>query len=219
MSSPRSVSAAAPPLTARVLRVAIALLILAAVVATYAEAASRVTVNPFNLLGYFTIQSNLVLAAAYVLTSLAGSSRAWTPEQRTLLRACATTYIVIVGLVWVSLLRPLGAAGGVPLPWANVVLHIITPVYGIVDWLLFHDRTRLPFDRLWVVLIYPLVWLVVVLIRGATDGWVPYPFLDPANGYASVVVYVVAIMAVMILFGALVFWISRLGARRETTLA
>lgn len=216
--SSSSVSAAVPPV-ARLLRLAVALLILAAVVATYAEASSRVRVNPSNLLGFFTIQSNLILAAAYVLTSLAGSSESWTLEQRTLLRGCATTYIVIVGLVYATLLAPLGAAGGVPIPWANVVLHMLTPVYGIVDWFVFRDRSRLGFDRLWVVLLYPLVWLAVVLIRGATDGWVPYPFLDPAKGYASVVVYTVVIMVVMILFGALVFWISRIRSGREATLA
>jgi hypothetical protein len=214
MASPGAVSAAAPPVT-RVLRLLVSLLILAAVVATYAEASSRVTVNPFNLLGYFTIQSNFILAAAYILTSLPGSALSWTLEQRSVLRACATTYIVIVGIVYATLLAPLGAAGGVPLPWANVVLHVVTPIYGILDWFVFRDRSPLAFRRLWFVLVYPLVWLVVVLIRGATDGWVPYPFLDPVEGCATVVLYAVAIMVVMILFGALVFWISRLGRRGE----
>ena len=39
------------------------------------------------------------------------------------------------------------------------------------------------------MLIYPLVWTVVVLIRGATDGWVPYPFLNPSQGYGVVVAW------------------------------
>lgn len=32
-----------------------------------------------------------------------------------------------------------------------------------------------PFDwrRIWLVLPYPLLWLAVTLLRGATDGWVP----------------------------------------------
>ncbi len=197
---------------AKVLRVVIALLVVAAVAATWAEAASRVTVNPFNLLGYFTIQSNLVLAAAYLVSILLASRLS--PETDTLLRAAATTYIVIVGLVYATLLAPLGAAGGVPVPWANTALHIVTPIYGLVDWIVFRDRVRLPYSRLWVVLVYPVVWLVVVLIRGATDGWVPYPFLDPKTGYGAVLFYVVAITVVFVLFGLLVFWVSRLRGRR-----
>jgi hypothetical protein len=50
---------------------------------------------------------------------------------------------------------------------------------------------------------------VVVIIRGATDGWVPYPFLDPANGYGSVAVYCVIIAIAFAVVGWLVLWYSR----------
>ena len=115
--------------------------------------------------------------------------------------------------MYATLLAPLEEAGGVPVPWANVVLHVVTPVYGIVDWLLFRDRVRLPLDRLWVVLFYPAMWLAVVLLRGATDGWVPYPFLDPHQGYAAVTGYCLVILVAFLIVGALVFWGSRIGRR------
>lgn len=50
---------------------------------------------------------------------------------------------------------------------------------------------------------------VVVLVRGATDGWVPYAFLDPASGYLSVFLYVAGIAVSIAGFGALVILISR----------
>ncbi|GAA1208600.1 Pr6Pr family membrane protein [Rhodoglobus aureus] len=125
-------------------------------------------------------------------------------------RGSVTTYIIIVGVVYATLLAPLGAAGGVPVAWANTALHIITPIYALADWILFSDRARIGFNRLWIVLIYPIVWVVVVLVRGATDGWVPYPFLHPDTGYASVFFYVGLIIVVMLAFGSLVFWISRM---------
>lgn len=44
-------------------------------------------------------------------------------------------------------------------------------------------------------MIYPLAWTVLTLIRGALDGWYPYPFLDPANGgYGAVVTTTVGIV-------------------------
>ena len=49
----------------------------------------------------------------------------------------------------------------------------------------------------------------MILIRGATDGWVPYPFLDPATGYGSVAAYSIAIAAFTVLFGLAVFALSR----------
>ena len=210
MSVTRAAAGEVPSL-ARLLRAAVAALIVVTIVVTLVTVASQSPINPFNFFGFFTIQSNVILAAVYVLTSAA--PRALGPVAASLMRACATTYIVIVGIVYATLLAPLGAAGGVPLPWANTVLHVVTPVYGVLDWFVFQDRVGLALRWLWVVLIYPLVWLVVVLVRGATDGWVPYPFLDGKEGYASVVAYCVAILVAFLAVGSVVFWGSRVGSR------
>ncbi len=94
--------------------------------------------------------------------------------------------MVIVGIVYAVLLAPVDAAGGVPVPWANTVVHVVTPIFALVDWFLAPDRLATPLRLTWVLLLYPAVWIAVVLVRGATDGWVPYPFLDPKNGYAFV---------------------------------
>jgi hypothetical protein len=61
----------------------------------------------------------------------------------------------------------------------------------------------------WVVLLYPLVWLTVVLIRGATDGWFPYPFLDPANGYGSIAVVILGIVVGGLAVGSLLYRATR----------
>jgi hypothetical protein len=183
--------------------------IAAAVIATHLEAASRVVVNPFNLYGYFTVQSNLIAAAALVLTALTGVDRRRVSTGLGTLRALAVTCLVIVGLVYATLLAPLGAAGGVPLPWANAVLHVVTPLVAIADWLIVGDRPALARGQLWPILAYPAVWLSVVLVRGATDGWVPYPFLDPAQGYPTVALYCLVILLVFIGVGLAVLRGSR----------
>ena len=191
-------------------RIALAATIVVAVLATHAEALSRGPVNPFNLYGYFTVQSNLIGAASWLIAgtlALRGRARGVGPS---LLGAVATTCLVIVGLVYAVLLAPLGAAGGVPLPWANLVLHVVSPLAAVVDWVLIGDRARLSLSSLWVILVYPIAWTVVVLVRGATDGWVPYPFLDPAQGYGAVAGYSAAIAALFAMVGAATLWASRL---------
>jgi hypothetical protein len=164
-------------------RLVVAALIVAAVTATFLDTAAHTVVNPFNFFGYFTVQSNLVDVVVLAvggarLLSGRPAGRIWT-----VIRWAATDSMVAVGLVYAILLAPLGAAGGVPVPWANSVLHIITPVFAVLDWFLAPDRGATPLQWLWALLIHPAVWLGVVLARGATDGWVPYPFLDPKNGY------------------------------------
>jgi hypothetical protein len=190
-------------------RVAVAVAILAAVVATAVEVASRTALNPFNLFGYFTVQSNLIAMVALVLAVTVPASKGRSAQWIGLLRALAVTCLVIVGVVYGTLLAPLGAAGGVPIPWANVVLHVISPVFVVADWVVVGDRPRLDLNRLWVILCYPLVWTTVVLVRGATDGWVPYPFLDPAQGYPVVAGYVAAIFVAFLLVGSFTLLATR----------
>ena len=53
---------------------------------------------------------------------------------------------------------------------------------------------RLTYRDALLWLAYPIVWTVATILRGAYDGWYPYPFLDPANGgYGKVAVTVVAV--------------------------
>ena len=49
-----------------------------------------------------------------------------------------------------------------------------------------------------------------MLVRGATDGWVPYPFLDPRNGYGVVAVYCAGITIAVLVTAVLVWAGSRL---------
>ncbi|WP_277613107.1 Pr6Pr family membrane protein [Cryobacterium cryoconiti] len=74
---------------------------------------------------------------------------------------------------------------------------------------MFSDRSPLPRNELWIALIYPIVWIMVVFLRGATDGWVPYPFLDPAQGYDVVALYALTFAVATIVFAAIVWAVSR----------
>ena len=196
-----------------VLRLGVAVLVVAAIAATVLEAAGRTTINPFNLFGYFTIQSNIVLAVVLAIAGVATLSGRSADQAVLRARACATAYIALVGLVYAVLLAPLGVAGGVPVPWANTVLHVVTPVYAVLDWAFAPDRRSVPWPTVGLALVYPAVWSAVVLIRGATDGWVPYPFLDPTQGYPVVAGYVLAIAISVAVLAALAVAVSRVGRR------
>ena len=192
-----------------VLRLGMAILIAVAITATFIDTASRVAINPFNFFGFFTLQSNILASIVLAVAGIRGLQRGKQTKRLMLARASITTYLIIVGLVYNTLLVGVPGGGGIELGWANAVVHIVSPIYVLVDWVFFADRTAQPWRKFWVVFIYPLVWLAVVLVRGATDGWVPYPFLDPATGYGSVAAYSVGIAIGVAVFGALVWALSR----------
>ncbi|PPG70558.1 hypothetical protein C5C31_05115 [Rathayibacter rathayi] len=195
-------------------RLVVAAAVLLAVIATAVDTAARGPLNPVNFFGFFTIQGNILLAVVLAVTAMFALLRRPTPVRVTLARGACTGYIVVVGLVYNTLLT--SVAGGVALPWANTVMHVLFPIYGLLDWLLVADRPALPWRRLWLVVVYPILWLAVVLIRGATDGWVPYPFLDPATGYGRVTVFVAAVAVAFLLSGALIWALSRVRIPRST---
>ncbi len=132
-------------------------LIVAAILATFAETASRGPINPFNFFGYFTIQSNSILAATAVLAGAVGLARPGIqPRWLVLLRSLATVCMIVVGLVYAVLLAPLGLEGGVPAPWANWVMHVIGPILAVADWLFSGDKVALPWRAAYLQLGYPI---------------------------------------------------------------
>lgn len=184
------------------LRFTVSALMLAATARSFVHDATHGgDIWPWDWFGYFTTQNNL--AAGFVLSFAAvavlrGRRVRWIEYAR----AAVTTYIFIVGTVFWTLLATVTP---IAIPWTNDVVHAVVPAYCLLDWLLIGDRAPLSFRRIWVIYPYAIVWLAVTLIRGATDGWVPYPFLDPSTGYASVALYCGAIVLIATVV-ALVFW-------------
>ncbi|WP_241979276.1 Pr6Pr family membrane protein [Cryobacterium sinapicolor] len=191
-----------------IVRLAAVTLGVVAIIATLADTATRATINPFNFFGFFTMQSNIIWLVVMAITGVGVLRGKKQSDLLPLTRGCATAYMILVGAIYNVLLA--GQEGGVALEWANNVVHIILPIYAVLDWILFADRPPLAWKRLWVSLIYPMVWVVVVLIRGATDGWVPYPFLNSDTGYGSVFAYVIGIAVLTVVTAAVVWGLSRM---------
>ncbi len=190
------------------LRLVAVIAVVAAVLGQWLVSSKSPDYLSWNFFGYFTIQSNILIAVALALTLVAAARRKRGDVLVSGLRGAATVYIATTGVVYNTLL--VGAAVENTVPWSNDLLHKWIPLYAVLDWLLFSDRARLLLRHVWWFLVYPAVWLAVVLIRGATDGWVPYPFLDPAQGYGVVTLYCLGVAVFIGLMGILVVGMSRL---------
>lgn len=140
-----------------------------------------------QLPAYFTPLAAVTAVVALVSAAVARESE---PRWVALLRVNAATYGVVTGVVYWWLLA--GVATPV-FPWANFVLHGGTGAILVADWLMVGRGARLPVRTWWTVLAVPAAWLAYLLVRAFTDGWVPYPFLDPSQGLVSVLTSVGAI--------------------------
>ncbi|MFW2514243.1 Pr6Pr family membrane protein [Demequina sp. SO4-13] len=149
-----------------------------------------------QLPGYFTPLAALAAVVALVAAAVAGADE---PRWVALLRVNAATYGVVTGAVYWYMLA--GVATPV-YPWANMVLHGGAGAVLVADWLLVGKPVRLPLRTLWTVLVVPAGWIAYLMVRATADGWVPYPFLDPSQGIASVAITVAAIAGTGLLVAA-----------------
>lgn len=88
-----------------------------------------------------------------------------------------TVYITIVGLVYQVLLRHLWAPTGLQ-KMVDELLHSVIPVLAIFYWYRYEDRHHVLYRQIAGWLLYPLAYLVYILIRGHFSGFYPYPFVD-----------------------------------------
>ena len=200
-----------PPIVWRLVRAGTALLAVAAIVTQLKVLADNDALNVLNFFSYFTIQSNLI--GIVVLLLLAARTRDPRPWWLEWLRGAATVYLTITFVVVILLLSNVDV--GLQLVWVDVVLHKVTPIVLVADWLLDPPTVRLTRRDALGWLVFPLIWLVYTMVRGPIAGWYPYPFLDPANGgYGQVAItsLVILVAGAVVCLG--VAWIGdRLGRR------
>lgn len=170
----------------------------------------RASYSVLNFFSYFTNLSNLFAALVLLLSVFTKKN-----QFQDLAIYIATVNMVIVGLVYAVLLRNVDL--GALLPWVNTVLHIVMPIAMVLNWLVSPPASPLTGKHLLVSLVFPSVYLAYTLVRGASTGWYPYPFLNPANvgGYGAVAAYALAITTTFVLAsGALLASGNRLSRAR-----
>jgi len=212
-----------------VLRIAVAALIVAAVVGQLSlslgywagKGGVDTAAHTAHFFSFFTIDSNLLSVVALLIGSyLLLFRKGENPAAYNLFLAAVATYMITTGVVYNLLLRGIDLPQGSTLPWSNEVLHVIAPLWLLIDWLFAPGRAPIANSQLWKILVFPLVWCIYTLVRGPLvvdtvsgfNYWYPYPFLNPITsdqGYVTVAFYVILITLVIGASAAGVLWISR----------
>jgi hypothetical protein len=144
-----------------------------------------------NELCYFTIESNIIVLAVCV-------ALAWRPQRWQWVagapRLTGLVCITVTGVVYYTLLAADQHYVGIAVV-GDVLAHAISPLLFIGTWLL---GRRGDFQRrhLSQMLVFPVLWVALTLVRGAIIHIYPYDFVDvKANGYLSVIITVIVMLA------------------------
>jgi hypothetical protein len=197
-----------------VVRLALAMAVVAAIAAQLQYLADNDLLRTVNFFSFFTIDSNILAALVFVGLEFDGASPIGWVARRC--RGAATLYMTMTGIIYAVLLAPIAADVSTQLDWVNAVLHIVVPIWAVVDWVT--DPPAPAPDRgavLWW-LSFPVVWLAYTVVRGNIVDWYPYPFLDPRDGveyaagsWPAVIITTVALTVAVVALGLGLAWIAR----------
>lgn len=190
------------------IRLVFGLLTLTAITIQYVHLANLGVLDPVNYFSYFTNLSNIFVSVVFVISALYLIKHRQPSVLDDIVRGASVLYMAITGVVYGLLLSDIDVGG--LLPWVNVQLHYIMPLVVILDWLYQPQLSKLRLKQTLLWLIFPFVFLVYSLIRGAVIGWYAYPFLDPnkVGGYGGVLGYCIGILVGFLVFSWL---LMRLG--------
>ena len=159
---------------------------------------------------YFTVLTNLL--TVIVMTGIAlGYPIFKSPA----VLGGTTFYIATVGILYSLLLRGLlELSGGAKL--ANFILHDAIPVLTVLYWLVFVQKGLSKSRDPWIWLIYPVLYAIYALLRGAADGKYPYPQIDAAQiGWTHTMFNVAAILVGFLVMGYALVGVDRVLGRRS----
>ncbi len=163
-----------------------------------------------NFFSYFTILTNLLVAISLTLSLLAPASVPGRFFGSPFTQSAIAVYILIVGIIYSIALRKTWNPEGLQLI-ADRLLHDAVPLLYFIFWILFVPGKLLQWKDPVSWLIYPLIYLVYILVRGSATGWYPYPFLNISElGYGKVILNIGLIGLAFLVVGVLLVTINRL---------
>ncbi len=163
-------------------------------------------------LNYYTLLSNI---ACMIFFAALLFGRRDAPRVEGAMVFCIT----VTGIIYATLLAPDDLAEGHFWKFDNLVLHYVSPLMVIADWVVFSARGRVRAADPLCWLFMPLGYFGYILLRstfagdiGDTGSAFPYHFIDPAvqGGWGPMLLGVGGLAVGMAVLGYIIFFVDRL---------
>ncbi|RZA02221.1 MAG: hypothetical protein EOP47_07710 [Sphingobacteriaceae bacterium] len=163
-----------------------------------------------QIFSYFTILTNLLIAITYSFILLSPNSKPGRFLSQTATLTGIAVYIGVITFIYELLLRDRWDVDGL-MKTADILLHTVNPIAFLIFWFVFVPKQQLRWMLAIYWLIYPLVYLIWILIRGEILNVYPYHFINVVNlGYTNVIVNCLWVLLAFLSFSGIFLSISRL---------
>ena len=164
---------------------------------------------------FYTILTNILVAFCFTVLLVKPNSRSGIFFSQPSVLIATTIYIFVVGLIYNLILRQIWSPACLQ-RLADELLHVVIPLLFILYWYLFAPKGGLGWKNAFPWLLYPFFYAVFVLLRGASSGFYPYPFIN-ANilGFKKVLLNSVGLFIGFFLISLLFILIAKAMSRTK----
>lgn len=170
--------------------------------------------DKFSAINYFSQWTTLtnLLAVAMLLISAGFLAKNKNSKILEYMRGASTVYLVTTGIAF-GLLLTKYITNVTDIPWSNFSLHYIMPVAIIIDWFLDQPKAVIYFKQALLWLLFPVVYIIYLLVRGQASGNYIYPIFDPStNSWGKISLTIVGLLLMVFVLSYL---ISRFGPEKS----
>ena len=155
---------------------------------------------------FFTILTNILVALYFTINvfHLKGSFSKLFSAGGSI--TAITTFILIVGLVYQFILRQIWEPKGMQMI-VDELLHTIIPLYMLVYWFFNIQKDDLILKNLFYWLLYPVIYLVAVMLRGYFSHYYPYPFLNVDQLGLQIILKNIGLIIIFTLIVMTILWL------------
>ncbi|MBX7041843.1 MAG: Pr6Pr family membrane protein [Ignavibacteria bacterium] len=170
-------------------------------------------------LSFMTIWTNFLIALFFTFVTVSPGSKGGKFFSGHSVQTALLVYIIAVGLIYHLFLAHIWDPKGYQYV-ADQILHTVVPLYYLMYWVFFTEKTVLNFKSAFNWLLYPLVYAVYAMVRGAITMKYPYYFLDAVKlGYPVVLRNIALIAVSYFMMGGLLIAINNMLVRRQLSKA
>jgi hypothetical protein len=163
-----------------------------------------------HLFSYFTVLTNLLITIYCTVHLISANQQNRTnPFLRSETLTALTVFILIVGTVYHLVLKSLWNPEGL-LMITDEIYHTFVPLGSLALWIVSTNNKLSNLKILYGWILYPILYLLSILIIGSFSGFYPYPFLNVDEiGLGKVVSNSLYLLIVMILLFLIFYFIER----------
>ena len=158
---------------------------------------------------FFTILTNFLVALALTASLLRVRSSVAEFFTRPGVNTGIAASIALVGIAYALLLQHLWHPEGLQLV-ADMLLHYVMPLLFLVYWWVAVPRGDVRWTSVFTWMLYPVLYFVYAMTRGALSGVYPYPFINAAElGYEQALANALGVLVGFIALALLLVTVER----------